>query len=44
MRIIHTLLSDAQIDYIDSLINEDDIMNRTEAVRKIIREHIEAHK
>lgn len=44
MRIIHTLLSDTQIDYIDSLINEDDIMNRTEALRTIIREHIEAHK
>lgn len=44
MRIIHTLLSDVQIEYIDSIINEDDIMNRTEAMRKIIRDHIEAHK
>ena len=44
MRTIHTLLNDAQIDYIDSLINEDSIMNRTESLRKIIRDHKEANK
>lgn len=44
MEQIHPLLSTPLIDYVDSLIDNKSIMNRTDAIRKIISEHIEAHK